>query len=49
MTAEKLVDALHAGAARVLAMEGVVGQVLMAAMADGAGNHAPDRAIPKFH
>jgi len=49
MTAEKLVDALHAGAARVLAMEGVVGQVLMAAMAAGAGNDAPDRAIPKFH
>lgn len=38
MTAEKLTDALHAGAARVLAMEGVVGQVLMAAMAGGAGN-----------
>ncbi|TQK03317.1 DUF1631 family protein [Herbaspirillum sp. SJZ107] len=49
MTAEKLVDALHAGAARVLAMEGVVGQVLMAAMGDGPGSHAPDRAIPKFH
>jgi hypothetical protein len=38
MTAEKLTEALHAGAARVLAMEGVVGQVLMAAMAGGAGN-----------
>jgi hypothetical protein len=49
MTAEKLVDALHAGAARVLAMEGVVGQVLMAALADGAGNGVPDRATPKFH
>jgi len=36
MTAEKLTEALHAGAARVLAMEGVVGQVLMAAMAGGA-------------
>ena len=49
MTAEKLVDALHAGAARVLAMEGVVGQVLMAALADGAGDDAPARLIPKFH
>jgi hypothetical protein len=38
MTAEKLTEALHAGAARVLAMEGVVGQVLMAALAGGAGN-----------
>ena len=40
MTAEKLAEALHAGAARVLAMEGVVGQVLMAALAGGAGNDA---------
>jgi hypothetical protein len=37
MSAEKLAAALHAGAARVLALDGVVGQVLLAAMAGEAG------------
>jgi len=36
MTAEKLTEALHAGAARVLALDGVVGQVLMAALGASA-------------
>ena len=40
MPAEKLAEALHGGAARVLALEGVVGQVLLAAMEGGAGNDA---------
>lgn len=35
MTAEKLAAALHAGAARVLALDGVVGQVLQEAMRAG--------------
>ena len=44
MTAEKLADALHSGAARVLAMEGVVGQVLLAAMARPAENDSGNDA-----
>jgi hypothetical protein len=40
LTAEKLVDALHAGSARVLAIDGVVGQVLSEAMGQGAVNDA---------
>ena len=44
MTAEKLADALHSGAARVLAMEGVVGQVLLAAMARPAENDSDNGA-----
>jgi hypothetical protein len=44
MPAEKLADALHGGAARVLALEGVVGQVLLAAMERGAGNDASMQA-----
>ena len=44
MTAEKLADALHAGSARVLAIDGVVGQVLLAAMQRGAGNDAAMQA-----
>jgi hypothetical protein len=44
MSAEKLADALHAGAARVLAIDGVVGQVLSAAMARAAGNDAAMQA-----
>lgn len=40
LPAEKLVAALHAGAARVLAVDGVVGQVLSEAMAIGAVNDA---------
>lgn len=40
LTAEKLVEALHAGTARVLAIDGVVGQVLSEAMGQGAVNDA---------
>jgi hypothetical protein len=36
LSAEKLAEALHAGAARVLAIDGVVGQVLSEAMGQGA-------------
>jgi hypothetical protein len=40
MPAERLVAALHSGAARVLAIDGVVGQVLSEAMGQGAVNDA---------
>jgi hypothetical protein len=40
LSAEKLATALHDGAARVLAIDGVVGQVLSEAMAQGAVNDA---------
>jgi hypothetical protein len=40
LAAEKLVEALHAGTARVLAIDGVVGQVLSEAMGQGAVNDA---------
>jgi hypothetical protein len=40
LSAEKLAGMLHAGAARVLAIDGVVGQVLSEAMAAGAVNDA---------
>jgi hypothetical protein len=40
LSAEKLAAALHDGAARVLAIDGVVGQVLSEAMAQGAVNDA---------
>jgi hypothetical protein len=40
LAADKLVDALHAGTARVLAIDGVVGQVLSEAMGQGAVNDA---------
>ena len=40
LSAEKLAAMLHAGAARVLAIDGVVGQVLSEAMAAGAVNDA---------
>jgi uncharacterized membrane protein len=38
LSAEKLAAALNAGSARVLAIDGVVGQVLSEAMAQGAVN-----------
>ena len=38
LSAEKLAGALHAGRARMLAIDGVVGQVLSEAMAQGATN-----------
>jgi hypothetical protein len=43
LPADKLAAALHAGSARVLALDGVVGQVLAEAMREGAVNdaHAP--------
>jgi hypothetical protein len=44
LAADKLVDALHAGAARVLAIDGVVGQVLSEALAQGAGGAGPQPA-----
>jgi len=40
LAADKLVEALHLGAARVLAIDGVVGQVLSEAMGQGAVNDA---------
>jgi hypothetical protein len=40
MSAEQLAAALHSGAARVLAIDGVVGQVLFEAMQRGADNDA---------
>jgi hypothetical protein len=40
LAADKLVEALHAGTARVLAIDGVVGQVLSEAMGQGAVNDA---------
>jgi hypothetical protein len=40
LSAEKLAEALHAGSARVLAIDGVVGQVLSEAMQAGAVNDA---------
>jgi hypothetical protein len=40
LSAEKLAGMLHAGAARMLAIDGVVGQVLSEAMAQGAVNDA---------
>jgi hypothetical protein len=40
LSAEKLAELLHAGSARVLAIDGVVGQVLSAAMQAGAVNDA---------
>ena len=40
LSAEKLAEALHAGGARVLAIDGVVGQVLSEAMGQGAVNDA---------
>jgi hypothetical protein len=40
LSAEKLAELLHAGSARVLAIDGVVGQVLSEAMAQGAVNDA---------
>jgi hypothetical protein len=40
LSADKLAEALHAGAARVLAIDGVVGQVLSEAMGQGAVNDA---------
>jgi hypothetical protein len=43
LSAEKLAEALHAGTARVLAIEGVVGQVLSEAMGQGAVNDAAMR------
>jgi hypothetical protein len=51
LAADKLVEALHAGRARVLAMDGVVGQVLLEAMAqvaaDPASNEPSMRAQPR--
>lgn len=47
MPAERLAEALHAGRARVLAIDGLVGQVLSRAMRDGAveeGAHAHEQA-----
>jgi len=38
LSADKLAGALHAGRARLLAIDGVVGQVLSEAMAQGATN-----------
>jgi len=47
LAADKLVEALHAGRARVLALDGVVGQVLLEAMAQGAADPASnDASIP---
>jgi hypothetical protein len=43
LSAEKLAGMLHAGAARMLAIDGVVGQVLSEAMAQGAVNDASVR------
>jgi hypothetical protein len=43
MSAEQLAAALHGGAARVLAIDGVVGQVLFEAMQRGADNDASMR------
>jgi hypothetical protein len=40
LAADKLVEALHEGTARVLAIDGVVGQVLSEAMGQGAVNDA---------
>jgi hypothetical protein len=40
LSADKLAEALHAGTARVLAIDGVVGQVLSEAMGQGAVNDA---------
>ena len=40
MPAERLAQALHAGQARVLAIDGLVGQVLLEAMREGAVNDA---------
>jgi uncharacterized membrane protein len=40
LSADMLAEALHAGTARVLAIDGVVGQVLSEAMQDGAVNDA---------
>jgi hypothetical protein len=40
LSAEKLAEALHAGSARMLAIDGVVGQVLSEAMQAGAVNDA---------
>jgi hypothetical protein len=45
MSAEQLAAALHSGAARVLAIDGVVGQVLFEAMQRGADNDASMRGI----
>jgi hypothetical protein len=44
LSAEKLAELLHAGSARVLAIDGVVGQVLSEAMAQGAVNDASVKA-----
>lgn len=44
LSAEKLAELLHAGGARVLAIDGVVGQVLSEAMAQGAVNDASVKA-----
>jgi len=44
LAADKLVEALHAGRARVLAIDGVVGQVLLEAMAQGAADPASNDA-----
>jgi hypothetical protein len=44
LPADKLVEALHAGRARVLAIDGVVGQVLLEAMAQGAAEPASNDA-----
>jgi hypothetical protein len=44
LSAEKLAAMLHAGAARMLAIDGVVGQVLSEAMAQGAVNDASMKA-----
>jgi len=45
LSAEKLAELLHAGSARVLAIDGVVGQVLSEAMAQGAVNDASVKAV----
>nr|WP_314544540.1 DUF1631 family protein [uncultured Massilia sp.] len=45
LTADKLAAALHAGRARVLALDGVVGQVLAEAMREGAVNDARAGAL----